>query len=114
MPIASWALIGLADIHREWSDFEAAEKFACEGIELSKRWCAVVSASAYITLASIKQAQGNSVSANDTIQQAWQLAIQDRAMELDDWGVALLRTVVDSPRQFRCRATVDARTQLEA
>lgn len=90
-PIVSRALMGLADIQREWNDFDAAEKLVHDGIELSKQWRAAVAAIGYITLARIKQAQGDSTGANDAIEQAWQLVVQDRATEMDDWGIALYR-----------------------
>jgi LuxR family maltose regulon positive regulatory protein len=91
LPVASRALIGLADIHREWNDFDAAEKLLREGIELSKQWRAVIAAGGYITMARIRQVRGDPAGANDAIEQAWQLTVQDRATEFDDLGVAMYR-----------------------
>jgi LuxR family maltose regulon positive regulatory protein len=91
LPIASRALIGLGEIYREWNDFETAEKFLREGIELAQKWRAAIAVGGYITLARISQAQGDPTGASAAIAQAWQLAVQDRATEFDDLGVALYR-----------------------
>ncbi len=94
LPIASRALIGLGEIHREWNEFETAAELVQEGIALSRQWREAVAAGGYLILARIRQAQGDSAGANSAIEQAWQLVVQDRSMELDDWSVAMYRALL--------------------
>lgn len=91
LPIASRPLIGVGEVYREWNDFDAAISCLLEGIELSKQWRAAIGVGGYVTLARIRQAQGDIAAANDAIEQAWQLAVQDRATEFDDIAVMLYR-----------------------
>ncbi len=89
LPIAEEALIGLGELWREWNDLEVASRCTLEGIELAQRWRWPTAIVGYITLARIRQAQGNAEEANAVIEKARQLAIQYKATDMDDLGVAM-------------------------
>jgi LuxR family maltose regulon positive regulatory protein len=89
LPIAGMPLIGLGELHREWNDFEAAERYLKEGIELVQRWGAFAALDGYIALARLRQAQNNAQGANAALNTAQQIAVQFDLTELDDLLVAL-------------------------
>jgi len=91
LPIASEALIGLGRLAREWNDLEAATRYLTEGIELARRWGEIGVLDGYISLARVKQAQGDVDGARDVIQKAQQVAAKTDATELDDFFVDALQ-----------------------
>jgi LuxR family maltose regulon positive regulatory protein len=84
LPIAARAMMGLGELSREWNDLEAATRYVEEGIELIKRWTDIGALEGYITLARVRQAQGDVDSARDAIQKAQQLAMKSETTKLDD------------------------------
>ncbi len=76
LPIAGEALLGLGELAREWNNFEEARRYLIEGIELSQQVGKVVTLPGYISLARVRQTQGDVDGAWDALQKAQQLAIQ--------------------------------------
>jgi LuxR family maltose regulon positive regulatory protein len=72
MPATSMVYVKLGDVLREQNDLQAAEDHLATGIELSKRGLAIISGQAYLSLARLKQALGNSAGARDALQRAEQ------------------------------------------
>ncbi len=91
LPIAEEVLVGLGELWREWNDLEAASRYTLEGIELAQRWRWPSAIVGYIVLARIRHAQGNAEEASAVIEKARQLAIQYKATDMDDLGVAMYR-----------------------
>lgn len=89
LPVAGRALLGLAEIFREWDDLETAARYLSESIELSKRYGEFGALIAYLHLARVKQAQGDVDEANMLIQQSRQLAEKTGSTQLDDYLVDL-------------------------
>jgi LuxR family maltose regulon positive regulatory protein len=88
-PIAGMALMGLGNLRREWNDLEAATRYLTEGIELVKSWGEVGAIQGYVSLARIRQVQGDVDGAREAVQKAQQLAVKFDAMEMDDILVAM-------------------------
>lgn len=91
LPIAGEALIGLGDLCRELNELEAALHCTLEGIELARLWRWPTAMSGYVTLARIRQGQGNTAEAKAAIETARQLAAQYDTTDIDDVAVALYR-----------------------
>jgi LuxR family maltose regulon positive regulatory protein len=91
IPIAGQALVGLGELSREWGDFDAAERYLVEGIELTEQWTEVGPLEAYIALARVRWARGDMESAWGALRKAQELAVQYDVTELDDLSVALFR-----------------------
>jgi len=85
---ASEALMGLGKIYWEWNQLEPAYEALHESITLSKRWRESIMIDSYVTLAYILQSQGDVLAADQSIDQARQLAGQTTATENDDRYVA--------------------------
>jgi LuxR family maltose regulon positive regulatory protein len=88
LPIAGMALIGLGELSREWNDLEAATHYLNAGIEQIGKWGEIGAIDGYLSLARVKQAQGDLDGALDLLEKARQLALQFDATELDDLIVA--------------------------
>jgi len=89
LPVAGRAMIGLGELLREWNDLEAATRYLVQGIELTGQWREIATFPGYITLARVRQAQGDVDGARDAIQKAQQLAIEFDAADWDDLLVAM-------------------------
>jgi LuxR family maltose regulon positive regulatory protein len=89
LPIAGMPLIGLGDLSREWNDLEAATRYLAEGIERIRQWGEIGALDGYISLARVRQAQGDVHGARHAIQKARQLAIKFDATDLDDFVVEI-------------------------
>jgi LuxR family maltose regulon positive regulatory protein len=88
LPNAGLAYLGLADIHREWNELEAAHEFAATALELGLAWHVLDTVQvAYATLAWILQAQGDADGAVHAIQQASQA--MHRASPRTSWVAAM-------------------------
>ncbi len=87
LPIAGMVLIGLGELSREWNELDKAEKSIEAGIDLIRQQGEIGALDGYITLARIRQAQGDSLGASEVLQQAEQLAIQLDFTEFDDFMV---------------------------
>jgi LuxR family maltose regulon positive regulatory protein len=88
LPIAGEALMGLGSLCYQWNDLEAATRYLVEGIELTGRWGEVGAMDGYISLAHVRQAQGDVDGAQEALQKARQLALKTDVTELDDILVA--------------------------
>jgi LuxR family maltose regulon positive regulatory protein len=84
LPIAGMALIGLGELLREADDLGAASRYLCEGIELTKQWGEIGTLDGYISLARIRQAQGDVRGAEEALRQARELAARFDLTEIDD------------------------------
>jgi len=89
LPIAGLALMGLGELWREWNDLKAATRDTMKGIALISQWGETGTVEGYVTLARVKQAQGDEDGARQAIQKAQQLALKTDTTEVDDLGVAL-------------------------
>jgi LuxR family maltose regulon positive regulatory protein len=89
LPVAGEALIGLGELCREWNDIKAAADYLVEGIELTRRSSELTALGGLLSLARVRQAQGDTAAALDTLQQARQVALKTDATDLDDLTVAL-------------------------
>jgi LuxR family maltose regulon positive regulatory protein len=89
LPVAGMAMIGLGELMREWNDLETASRYLAEGIELARQWSKFAALEGYITLARVKQAQGDADGAREAIEEARQMAVQFEATDIDDLVVAM-------------------------
>jgi LuxR family maltose regulon positive regulatory protein len=87
LPIASRALTGLGMLLWEWNDLQAAAQHLLQGIELAGKWVVTWGLGAYLILALVRQAQGDTDSADEAMQTAERLAIEFDATEVDDFIV---------------------------
>jgi LuxR family maltose regulon positive regulatory protein len=88
LPIAGHAMMGLGELFREWNDLEVAVRYLVQGIELTEQWREFATFRGYITLARVRQAQGDVDGARAAIQKAQQLAVEFDATDWDDLIVA--------------------------
>jgi LuxR family maltose regulon positive regulatory protein len=91
LPVAGKALLGLGELSREWNDFETATRYLTQGIELTRQYGEIGTIIGYLSLARIKQAQGDVDGAGDVMQEAAQIARQFDAAEMDDVLVGALQ-----------------------
>lgn len=70
MPATSMAHVKLGDVLREQNDLQAAADHLAAGIELSEGRLAIVSGQAYLGLAKLKQAMGDTAAARAAVQRA--------------------------------------------
>ena len=84
LPIASEPLVELARILREWNQLEDAADCLTEGIKLAMRWSELASFDAYIPLARIRQAQGDTQGAREALDMARQIALKSEVTKADD------------------------------
>lgn len=94
LPVAGVALMGLGELAREWNDFDAATEYLEEGLELGKRWGKVSLFDGYLSLAFLKQAQGDVAGAQHFVRLAQELAVQFDATQVDDWSVAMSQALL--------------------
>lgn len=80
-------LIGLADLHREWNDLDAALRYATEALEHSAHWHDLDSILfSQIALARVRQAQGDLSGALALLAEARQVGKQ----QVDTWVLGLI------------------------
>jgi LuxR family maltose regulon positive regulatory protein len=89
LPVAGMPLIGLGELSREWNDLESAKRYLSQGIDKVSQWGPFGAIDGYVSLARIRQAQGDMEGSRDAIQQAQRLAVQFDVTELDDVLVAI-------------------------
>ena len=87
-PVAVKVLVGLADLNRQWNNLELGTQLAWEAIDLGRSWIEVWAMGAFIPLARIRQALGDSSSAREAMQEAERLAVEYDATDIDDIAVA--------------------------
>lgn len=88
LPIAGRVLLGLGELLRQWDDLDGAARCVQRGIGLVQEWVESSGIGGYLTLAWIRQAQGDALGADQAIQVARRLARQFDATGLDDLFVA--------------------------
>ncbi|MDI7275411.1 MAG: tetratricopeptide repeat protein, partial [Anaerolineae bacterium] len=91
LPVASVAMIGLAQLHCEWNDLEAANAWLTRGIELSHKWAQTTTMEGHITLARVRHAEGDVVGARQAMEAAEDLARQSAGIDYDDRIVAMFQ-----------------------
>jgi LuxR family maltose regulon positive regulatory protein len=84
LPVASRALIGLGDVAMEWNDFDSAACQLAEAIALAERWSRLNAFNGYLTLAQLRQSQGDLAGAQAAIQTVQTLAREFDVTDLDD------------------------------
>ena len=89
LPFAGISLIELGDLWREWNDLEKAAGYLEEGIQLVVQWAEIGALRGYISLAFVRQAQGDAAGARAAIDTAQEIAGQTTVTEIDDLGVAM-------------------------
>jgi LuxR family maltose regulon positive regulatory protein len=81
-------LLGLGELAREWNDFETADAYLSEGIARVRQWGEIGAMDGYVSLARLRQAQGDAEGSLKIIQEARLLAEKFDATDLDDFIVA--------------------------
>jgi LuxR family maltose regulon positive regulatory protein len=77
-------LISLGDIYREWNEFEKAIEYLQNGKELIKQFGEIGSILADLSLARIKEAQGEYQAADQIMEKTEEIALQFDATTMDD------------------------------
>jgi LuxR family maltose regulon positive regulatory protein len=88
-PIAGRALMGLGELAREWNELEAATRWLGQAITLSGQVGDMGTLVCYLTLARVKQAQGDPGGADEAVQKARHLAAKSTVSDIDDALVAV-------------------------
>jgi len=86
--VAVKVLVGLADLYRQWNELEQGTRFCQEAIDLGRSWIEVWTMGAFVPLARIRQALGDSSGAREAMQKAERLAVEYDATDIDDIAVA--------------------------
>jgi LuxR family maltose regulon positive regulatory protein len=83
MSVASFPLIKLGDLYREWNDLEAANRDLARGVELCQQLGqADILGEAYVARARLQRAQGDVQGVRDSLQKAEQIA---QRVKIDPW-----------------------------
>ncbi len=98
LPIAGEALMGLGDLALERNDLAAAENYLRQGIEQTRHWREIAAFTGYLSLARVRQAQGDGDGVDVMLHAARQLAVRFDATELDDLIVAVYQARLDVMR----------------
>jgi LuxR family maltose regulon positive regulatory protein len=88
-PIAGMPLIGLGELAREGNDLETATRHLLQGIEQISEWGEFGALDGYLSLARVRQAQGDQAGARDLLRKAEQIAVQFDVTEFDDLLVTM-------------------------
>ena len=91
LPVAGKALFGLGELAREMNDLEAASHYLTEAIDLLTQFVEIGLVIALLSLARVRQAQGDWDSAWDLLHQAQQKAGESRSVQMDDRLVEVAR-----------------------
>ena len=91
LPIAGRPLIGMGDLMRERNQLEVAERYLEEGIQLIRQWGLIGAYSGYLSLARLRQAQGNLPGALEVLEEARRIALSTEVTEIDDLAVAVVQ-----------------------
>ncbi len=94
LPMAGLAMIGLGELAREWNELEQAEHYLAHGLELSQQWGQAGSLDGYISLARVRQAQGDVSGAQAAIQHALEFTQKFDVTQADDWTAALVQALL--------------------
>jgi LuxR family maltose regulon positive regulatory protein len=89
LPAAGRVLMEMGDLWREWNQLAKAERLVTEGIELNRRYGEAGALGGYLSLARIRQTQGDAAGAREAVGKAAEIARRFDATEMDDWIVAM-------------------------
>jgi len=92
LPVYGMVLIGLGELYREWNDLDKASQLVLEGLAQVKNWGKFAALDGYISLARIRQGQGDWDAARAAIREAQQIAVEFDATDIDDRVVASYKT----------------------
>jgi LuxR family transcriptional regulator, maltose regulon positive regulatory protein len=84
LPVAGKALTGLGELAREWNDLETAANYLNEAVELLSQFVEIGLVICYLSLARVKQAQGDWDKAWKLLSRAQKLAQESRSIPIDD------------------------------
>ena len=84
LPVAGMVLIGLGELYREWDDLDEASRLVLEGLALVEKWGKFAALDGYVSLARIRQAQGDAAAARSALREGQQIAIDFDATDFDD------------------------------
>ncbi|MBN1933281.1 MAG: tetratricopeptide repeat protein [Anaerolineae bacterium] len=91
IPVVAPALVGLGNLHFRWNDLAASVRCLEQGIALLKQWNEVGATEAYLSLAMVRQAQGDGDGAQAAVERARELAARFDATNLDDLSIEILQ-----------------------
>ncbi len=74
LSVAGLAWVGIGEVLREWNHLDEATRHLVQGIELSAQWDEALAIDGYISLARVKQAQGDRRGAGDAMLEVKSLA----------------------------------------
>jgi LuxR family maltose regulon positive regulatory protein len=94
LPVAGEPLIWLGELARERNELATAEAYLTEGIERIRQWSRIAALDGYLSLARLRQAQGDVNAATAVLDEAARLAVRFDATEMDDHMVAMTRARV--------------------
>ncbi len=98
LPVASRALIGLGEVHREGNNLDAAVSCVQEGIDLAASIHMSMAMGGYICLARIRQARGETAGADWAIDRAFAIAESTKSTGMDDIAVMNVRAQLQIAR----------------
>jgi LuxR family transcriptional regulator, maltose regulon positive regulatory protein len=84
LPVAGKALTGLGELAREWNDLETAANYLSEAVELLSQFVEIGLVICYLSLARVRQAQGDWDKAWALLSKAQKLALESRSIPIDD------------------------------
>lgn len=88
-PAAARALMGLAELAREWNNLEAAAQHLDEALGLCRQYGEMGSLVCLLTLSRVRLEQGDAAAAQGLLDQAQELASASRVTAIDDRLVAV-------------------------
>ncbi len=88
LPIASAALWGLGELSYQWNDLAAAARYLTQGLELAAGWGEVGAMDGYLSLAHVRQAEGDPEGAQEALNRARRVALRTDLTDSDDVLVA--------------------------
>jgi LuxR family transcriptional regulator, maltose regulon positive regulatory protein len=84
LPVAGKALTGLGELAREWNDLEAAANYLSKAVELLSEFVEIGLVVCYLSLARVRQSQGDWEKAWKLLSKAQELAQESRSIPIDD------------------------------
>ncbi|MBN1259047.1 MAG: helix-turn-helix transcriptional regulator [Anaerolineae bacterium] len=91
LPIAGEPLVWLGELARERNALALSGRYLTEGIERIRQWSRIAALDGYVSLARLRQAQGDADAARAVLDEAARLAAAFDATEMDDDMVAMGR-----------------------
>jgi LuxR family maltose regulon positive regulatory protein len=91
-PVVTKAVLGLADILREWNDLDGAEALLEEGIQLAHQLSEFLAMACYLVLFRVRQARGDLEGAAELLDESQRMAAEWDLSEMDDIVVGASQT----------------------